>query len=200
MKLKKIASLMLAGIMAVSMLAGCKDAASSSTPAVPETPVDTSFASALNDELTDEQKNIFTFEASSELDSVLNDIAYTLDVSSVSGNFLTGAGLNNFRTLVDASTTVNAIGSEMKTVSKAGDVKGANLLILSGEYTEKGLANAVYNSINGYFNSTNYPVGSASFDISYKANVAVVKVDNIVGTASKYVVAITVTQTAVAVK
>ena len=38
MKLKKIASLMLAGIMAVSMLAGCKDAASS-TPTDPETPV-----------------------------------------------------------------------------------------------------------------------------------------------------------------
>ena len=39
MKLKKIASLMLAGIMAVSMLAGCKDAASSSDPTEPETPV-----------------------------------------------------------------------------------------------------------------------------------------------------------------
>ena len=39
MKLKKIASLMLAGIMAVSMLAGCKDAASSSEPTEPETPV-----------------------------------------------------------------------------------------------------------------------------------------------------------------
>ena len=35
MKLKKIASLALAGIMAVSMLAGCGEAASSSEPTTP---------------------------------------------------------------------------------------------------------------------------------------------------------------------
>ena len=53
MKLKKIASLMLAGIMAVSMLAGCKDAASSSKPTeepeVPAAGVSAEFASYLTD-------------------------------------------------------------------------------------------------------------------------------------------------------
>ena len=54
MKLKKIASLALAGIMAVSMLAGC-NGASSSTPTDPETPTTpvTDAASTVNGELGD---------------------------------------------------------------------------------------------------------------------------------------------------
>ena len=62
MKLKKIASLMLAGIMAVSMLAGCKDAASSDAtdPTVPVTPV-TGTAAIVNDELeNNEDKIVYT--------------------------------------------------------------------------------------------------------------------------------------------
>ena len=39
MKLKKIASLALAGIMAVSMLAGCGEAASSRSPPLPRRPL-----------------------------------------------------------------------------------------------------------------------------------------------------------------
>ena len=48
MKLKKIASLMLAGIMAVSMLAGCKgESNSNSTPNQPETPVSTGIVASV---------------------------------------------------------------------------------------------------------------------------------------------------------
>ena len=55
MKLKKIASLMLAGIMAVSMLAGCKDAASSkpTDPEVPEVTPVVDAAAAVNAQLGD---------------------------------------------------------------------------------------------------------------------------------------------------
>ena len=49
MKLKKIASLMLAGIMAVSMLAGCKDNGSSSTPNEPTEPVASGLSAMLAD-------------------------------------------------------------------------------------------------------------------------------------------------------
>ena len=51
MKLKKIASLMLAGIMAVSMLAGCKDNGSSSTPNEPTEPVASGLSAMLADEM-----------------------------------------------------------------------------------------------------------------------------------------------------
>ena len=57
MKLKKIASLALAGIMAVSMLAGCKDGSSSSEPTNPVTPV-TGAASIVNNELNSNKDNI----------------------------------------------------------------------------------------------------------------------------------------------
>ncbi len=51
MKLKKIASLMLAGIMAVSMLAGCKDDGGSSTPNEPTEPVASGLSAMLADEM-----------------------------------------------------------------------------------------------------------------------------------------------------
>ena len=58
MKLKKIASLMLAGIMAVSMLAGCKDAASSSEPTEPETPVVGGYTATIYDLTGDTTKSV----------------------------------------------------------------------------------------------------------------------------------------------
>ena len=77
MKLKKIASLMLASIMAVSMLAGCSDTPASSngnqdgqnqvTPA--------SVADYANSLLTDAQKNVFKFENSSDLTAALQKVA-----------------------------------------------------------------------------------------------------------------------------
>ena len=80
MKLKKIASLMLAGIMAVSMLAGCKsgttpndDSSSSQVPAA------TNVATYANDMLSGSQKEVFTFVGSSELDSILDDVANNKD-------------------------------------------------------------------------------------------------------------------------
>ena len=54
MKLKKIASLMLAGIMAVSMLAGCKDNGSSSTPNEPTEPVASGLSAMLADEMDED--------------------------------------------------------------------------------------------------------------------------------------------------
>ena len=58
MKLKKIASLALAGIMAVSMLAGCKDGSSSSSePTNPVTPV-TDAAAVVNGELDNNEEKI----------------------------------------------------------------------------------------------------------------------------------------------
>ncbi len=65
MKLKKIASLMLAGVMAVSMLAGCSTGTKPEEPT--EDPVDTSIASYLNDAQEDNDvKAKFTYDADLE--------------------------------------------------------------------------------------------------------------------------------------
>ena len=77
MKLKKIASLALAGIMAVSMLAGC-NGSSSSTPTEPETPATSNYAATLQDALEGEARRIVTKAvANSELDSALQSAVDT---------------------------------------------------------------------------------------------------------------------------
>ena len=74
MKLKKIASLMLAGVMAVSMLAGCATAdVEPEQPEKPETPATSAAADALYSELTGSAKEKVTAVANAELDSALDD-------------------------------------------------------------------------------------------------------------------------------
>ena len=74
MKLKKIASLMLAGVMAVSMLAGCNTMSETpEEPQEPETPATSSAADALYSELTGSAKENVTAAASAELDSALDN-------------------------------------------------------------------------------------------------------------------------------
>ena len=83
MKLKKIASLMLAGVMAVSMLTACDTASNSGDdnqgdePIV--TPVDDSFATAINGELSTAQKNTLTITADSNLEGMLKKVSDKVD-------------------------------------------------------------------------------------------------------------------------
>ena len=74
MKLKKIASLMLAGVMAVSMLAGCNTMSETpEEPQEPETPATSSAADALYSELTGSAKEMVTAVADADLDSALDN-------------------------------------------------------------------------------------------------------------------------------
>ena len=76
MKLKKIASLMLAGVMAVSMLAGCEGSANSGENNGEENQVvAASVADYANSLLTTAQKNVFEFKNSADLTAALQKIA-----------------------------------------------------------------------------------------------------------------------------
>ena len=76
MKLKKIASLALAGVMAVSMLTACNGSASSEQPPVdPVEPVDTSFATSVNDLMSGAHKAVLTFDSDATLANVLEKVA-----------------------------------------------------------------------------------------------------------------------------
>ena len=107
MKLKKIASLALAGIMAVSMLTACNGSASSEQPPVdPVEPVDTSFATAVNDEMSGAHKAVLTFDSDATLANVLEKVAdkissYTL-ADSVNNNhgFVLTSDARDFRHLL----------------------------------------------------------------------------------------------------
>ena len=74
MKLKKIASLALVGVMAVSMLAGCATAnVEPEQPDKPETPATSAAADALYSELTGSAKEMVTAVADADLDSALDN-------------------------------------------------------------------------------------------------------------------------------
>ena len=115
MKLKKIASLMLAGVMAVSMLAACGESNSTTTPVVP--PVDdntatSAISAALNDQLFSKQADLLSFESNSKLASLLDRIAEDDEDFEIRDNLVSGAGrptlLDPFVADVDIANIVNA--------------------------------------------------------------------------------------------
>ena len=84
MKLKKIASLALAGIMAVSMLAGCNGGSSSSNPTDPETPA-TGIVAVVNEGQDKNNDVKINFTSNSSLDTMLSSAvsAYGENVNAV---------------------------------------------------------------------------------------------------------------------
>ena len=95
MKLKKIASLMLAGVMAVSMLAACGDSNSTTTPVVPPVDDDTAtsaISAALNDQLFSKQADLLSFESNSKLASLLDRIAEDDEDFEIRDTLVWGAG------------------------------------------------------------------------------------------------------------
>ena len=125
MKLKKIASLALAGVMAVSMLAGCATAnVEPEQPEKPETPATSAAADALYSELTGSAKEMVTAVADADLDSALdNAVAKYWNY----GSMMTGAPGDkvfqdeiervNYRGVVDYRET--RIGAAVKDAVKA---------------------------------------------------------------------------------
>ena len=144
MKLKKIASLMLAGIMAVSMLAGCKDGASSNKPTEPDVdPVDTSFAASVNNELSDEQKALVSFTSSTELANALNVVAKMIPSSTLDNNTpayirASDAIMDEFLDLIEGD--VVGFSSVKNDVDK--DQTYADIYVVPGNYTEEGMLKA----------------------------------------------------------
>ena len=114
MKLKKIASLMLAGVMAVSMLAACGESNSTTTPVVPPVDDDTTtsaISAALNDQLFSKQADLLSFESNSKLASLLDRIAEDDEDFEIRDNLVSGAGrptLLNPGVDADINNIVNA--------------------------------------------------------------------------------------------
>ena len=116
MKLKKIASLMLAGIMAVSMLAGCKSASGNEEENSQIVPV-TDVVTYANDALGADQKEALTYKASATLDGWIKDIATNKD------NF-TATDIQN------ANKTTSITGDHSKMTGKLTDkMKDANIIV-----------------------------------------------------------------------
>ena len=87
MKLKKIASLMLAGIMAVSMLAGCQNAnVDPEQPTDPETPTATGYSVEMASNLSDSaKKDYIAFEDNADDLAALEDALSKLSWTTTAG-------------------------------------------------------------------------------------------------------------------
>ena len=116
MKLKKIASLMLAGVMAVSMLAGCSNGTKPENPTNEPTGDNASIATYLNDaqKYNDGVKIDFTYDASMEkaMTQILNDdkdvsayLPKLMDVESVAYDKLMGNTAMNYNSLKAGTQT-----------------------------------------------------------------------------------------------
>ena len=235
MKLKKIASLMLAGVMTVSMLTACNTANNDGDDNQGDdtivTPVDDSFATAINGELSTAQKNTLTITADSSLEAMLNKVADKFDdhaLQITKGTVVTAFVLDTDSTVPqdarhlmglkdDASLTTYAGGSAKPdghaTVGNAGTAgwewtyfakndsaeTTLDFIVVDGGQTEEGLAHEVANQLEALMTENRMPgeavVGTKDYDYDYTGHVASIKLDNLRGDESFYVVAVEITKT-----
>ena len=202
MKLKKIASLALAGIMAVSMLAGCNGAASSGDDnETTTTPVDNSFAASVNAEMNDKQKAIVTFESSADLVSAVNAVADKFNSSELDVAITDWTKnktiLKDFRDMLDADA-VDGVSSDWE--DNNSKRTAADIIIVPGKYTEEGLAKEIATYLGDkVVKNTVMPngdnVGGKMYKYTYTGDLAVTKVESLNGKVSAYVVGVVIEQT-----
>ena len=220
MKLKKIASLMLAGVMAVSMLAACGDSSSTTTPVVP--PVDDNTATsaisdALNDQLFSKQADLLSFESNSKLASLLDRIAEDDEDFEIRDTLVSGAG----RPTLLAPNGVNAditniVNAAFNGTNPAVAMTNGDILVNHDDnraylyvYTVDGsmqdvdqIARAVMNGFNGLQEHVYDVAGivdnnAISQDYEYKGYAEMVKITNDNSSDTAWVVAVLVEQHAV---
>ena len=217
MKLKKIASLALAGIMAVSMLAGCSGKTENEENNGNQNQVAAAtVADYANSLLSKDQKNVFEFENSADLTAALKKVA------SDSEKF-TSADIEVYSKLYayGPSIVVSELAAELKkdlelnfsnaddqdglaTTNKKGTKTVGFVYGVSGKLEQDTAVQLIINSWKGTMNNDGYfPAtisGSTKLDCDYTAEISAVKVtapDN--KDVSTWVIAIVVTQTAVEV-
>ena len=235
MKLKKIASLMLAGVMAVSMLTACNTTSNDNDDNQDDDiviPVDDSFAVDINNELNTAQKNTLTITADSDLEALLNKVADKFDDDSlqITANAVVTAFVLDTDSTVpqdarhlmglkdDASltTTIGAGSLKPNGLVSYNNVGGAyqwkyfgkndsaettlDFIVVDGGQTEEGLAHEVADQLKDLMTEYRMPgeaknVGTKDYDYDYTGHVASIKLDNLRGDESFYVVAVEITKT-----
>ena len=218
MKLKKIASLMLAGVMAVSMLAGCGEGSSSSSEPTTPPVTTTGLAAALNNARTDYAKNALklTYEESSSLAEILSTAAHgeldknPADIKQIAGTNCFGVPNwdSNCITSTDYSLNMkNKIaekltggvegwhGSSLPT--KNGEYNYARVYLIGGNWS---IEEAAIKISDGNLNKLEVnqwlPMNHGSKTATYTADVAAVKVTSADdASVSLWVVAVVYTQT-----
>ena len=209
MKLKKIASLMLAGIMAVSMLAGCKSGTEPTEPENPVAPAATNLAGYVNGLLSEDVAKNIKFTDDTELRAALNTVA------GKSSN-VTSADIKTKNTAVDVANGGNAnLGRKVKAEFDSGVIQVQDLknwivddaasndgvasylevYVLDGDMTEMNVANAMVDAWNVFLAQMNSTSVSGK-KCDWAGNVSAVKVyDNTDPDTSAWVLGVMITKT-----
>ena len=216
MKLKKIASLMLAGIMAVSMLAGC-DGKSNNTDDNKDDGnqvVAASVADYANSLLSKNQKNVFEFKDSAELTAALQKVANNSE--KFTSQMIKNKYADHFTYDDDACAEVLAkelkneldldvvdlVGNAAKlnNVTKEGTRSAGYVYAFSGKLSESAAVQLLVNSWKATMDGGNFfPATVNGYELDYTAEISAVKVTaRDFKDASTWVVAIVVNQTATA--
>ena len=222
MKLKKIASLMLAGVMAVSMLAACGESNSTTTPVVPPVDDDTAtsaISAALNDQLFSKQADLLSFESNSKLASLLDRIAEDDEDFEIRDNLVSGAARPTLLAPggVNADIT-NIVNAAFNGTNPAVTMTNVDILVNHDDnraylyvYTVDGsmqdvdqIARAVMNGFNGLQDHVYDVAGIVDngftperMDYEYKGYAEMVKITNDNSSDTAWVVAVLVEQHAV---
>ena len=222
MKLKKIASLMLAGVMAVSMLAACGESNSTTTPVVP--PVDdntatSAISAALNDQLFSKQADLLSFESNSKLASLLDRIAEDDEDFEIRDTLVNGATRPTLLNPTGADADVaNIVNAAFNGTNPAVTMTNVDILVNHDDnraylyvYTVDGsmqdvdqIARAVMNGVNGLQDHVYDVAGIVNngtipqqTDYEYKGYAEMVKITNDNSSDTAWVVAVLVEQHAV---
>ena len=211
MKLKKIASLMLAGIMAVSMLAGCKGSANSGEEENPVVPT-TGVVAYANDAVSADDKEEYKFSgftASTNLDSILKDLASNtgdFSKSVINGIFVAPSTVDDYADvqnklndkldgLLDANGTFTTIPAD-NVSEKYGYIYTASGKLtqeeavskMVGKFADEVLDDVATSAVENTTTKTKY-------DPAYSAEVSVVRVSSSSASdESAWVLAIVLTQ------
>ena len=225
MKLKKIASLMLAGIMAVSMLAGCKSGENTNDNEKPPVvdPVATGVAAGANGVISDYA--VKTLGVSFEEDKALLD-ALTAASSEYKSkdieDLVTAKGYEAAALSTKEAALVKKISKTMagvesaylnynsnstsafNSLTAAGTKKLATVFTVGANYTAEQAGAMVGRYLcqaGGLMTSTFMAASNGTYNASYDADIAAVKVtSNDTSSKSMWLVAIVLTQTVVEAK
>ena len=201
MKLKKIASLMLAGIMAVSMLAACGEASNNGTdPETPVVPV-TGAAAVVNDELDKNDEKI-TFTDNEVVTNLMtsyfaeNPIVKS-DWTDLANNVIVG-NTTSFENLQDAINSViggeDAVTNYTFTANTDQDGTYYQMYCVGSKYITREDA---LRMVGQYLDKVDLPAETEdeTHDLSYTGTIAAVEAKSEGETESIWVIVSTITQT-----
>ena len=214
MKLKKIASLALAGIMAVSMLAGCKsNPADPEDPNTPIVPSASNLTGYMNDLLSSAEEKVLTFSENATLNDALKAVA--LDKDKVQATDITTA-LNYYAWATGKDTLSADVIGKFKTgnyyctenkqwdtwkdeaptnAEKSDTYSFVEVKLLSGKMTEQAVAEAAHNHWGDVITDQVDGLNSGE-DVTFNGAISAIKVaNNSDPDASAWVVAVMITKT-----